>query len=349
MSKNGHVGLAQVIYSNVACVLSLSRPRRHPTSSALRLVLTPNSPSSGIRVTCQFNSKILYPDESKSSLWCSTPLENLDFSEDKTSLYADDCAIELSEDGTFYTIKSMNDERSLVNLKVTRTAPGFVAGKTGRTVYGTDPAHPWGHMRHAIWPRAVVEGTITTKDDGPIDFAGGRAFCVHAIQGMKPHHAAAQWKFVDFQGPTTSACLMEFTTPPSYGSTTVTVGAIARDNEIVVAGCDNTITHTATAEDPETGWPAPTALRLTWNGIASDGCPVEALIESDLEPYNDRVDVMAEIPGFVKKLVAGTVGTKPYIYQYTPTHTKIVLKMKVGDREEVVEEGCLFSEASFIC
>jgi hypothetical protein len=29
----------------------------------------------------------------------------------------------------------------------------------------------------------------------------------------------------------------------------------------------------------------------------------------------DRVDIMAEVPGFVKNIVAAAVGTKPYIYQ----------------------------------
>jgi len=194
----------------------------------------------------------------------------------------------------------------------------------------------------------VAEGTITTKD-GPIDFTDGRAFFAYAIQVMKPHHAAARWKLMDFQGPTTSACLMEFTTPPSYGSSTVTVGAIARDGEIVMAGCNCTATHTATAVDPETSWPTPTALHLTWNGTAKDGSAVVASIESDLEPYVDRIDVMAEVPGFVKKIVAGAVGTKPYIYQYVPSSkTKMALKVKIGDKEEV-EEGNFFSEASFIC
>jgi hypothetical protein len=75
---------------------------------------------------------------------------------------------------------------------------------------------------------------------------------------------------------------------------------------------------------------------------------------------------MAEVPGFIKKIVAGAAGTKPYIYQvcihnpspqvdyinsdrtqYSPHETKVVLKVKIGD-EEVVEEGRLFTEATFI-
>jgi hypothetical protein len=268
---------------------------------------------SGIRTTVQFNSKVFYLDGSKPHLWCSTPLRNHDFSEDRTSIYADDCALELSEDGTTYTIKSMNDENCIVNLTVKRTAPGFQVGKTGKTLYGTDLSNPWGSMRHAFWPRCTAEGTMTTKD-GPIDFKG-RAFYAMALQGMKPHHAAAKWTFLNFQGPSHSAVLMEYITPPSYGSTTVTVGGIAKDGEIVTAGCSLTATHVETKKDEDDEWPAPTKIKCTWSGTCNHGKAVEAVIEGDYGERLDRVDVMAEVPGFVKKIVAGAAGTKPYIYQ----------------------------------
>ncbi|KYK59378.1 survival factor 1 [Drechmeria coniospora] len=313
-SDNGDIALAQVIHSNVA----------------------------GIRRTSQFNSKIFSKDPSTPHLWCSTPLHNVDFSEDKTSLYADDCAVELSEDGNSYTIKSMTDERSIVNVKVTKAAPGFQAGETGLTKYGTDLENPWGTMRHAFLPRCVVEGTITTKD-GPIDFKG-RAMVSYALQGMKPHHAAARWTFANFQGPNYSAIHMSFTTPPSYGSTTVNVGGILKDGQIITASCANEAIHTTAKDDPENEWPEPTHIKFIWAGKGDDDKPIEAEIDADLGDRVDKVDVMAEVPAFVKKIVAGTVGTKPYIYQFTP---KVTLKLKIGDKE-ILEEGQLLTEATFI-
>jgi hypothetical protein len=317
MSDGGQLAFAQVIYSNVA----------------------------GIRTTSQFNCKIFSLDPSKPQVWSTTQLNNPDFSEDKTGFYADDCALELSEDGTTYTIKSMNDDQAIVNLTVKRTAPGFKAGKTGNTLFGTDLANPWGTMRHVFWPRCTAEGTITTKE-GPVDFKG-RAFFAHALQGMKPHHAAAKWNFCDFQGPTYSAILMQFTTPPSYGSTVVNVGVIAKDGEIIVGGCKGEVTHIQTKSDSENDWPEPTTIKYTWAGTTKDGKPVEAFIEGDLEDKLDRIDVMAEVPGFVKKIVAGAAGTKPYIYQYSPQKTKMSLKLKIGD-QEITEEGSVFAEATFI-
>ena len=229
------------------------------------------------------------------------------------NFYADNVALELSADGTSYSIKSMTNEASIVNVTVKRVAPGFQVGKDGKTYYGTDPQAPWGSMRHAFWPRNTVEGSIVTKD-GPIDFKG-KALFIHALQGMKPHHAAAKWTFADFQGPTFSAVMMEFTTPPSYGSTKVNVGGIIRNGEIICAGSTNSGAHSKIKGDSENDWPEPEEIKFEWKGKTMDGKAVDAVLEGPLDTRLDRVDVMAEVPGFVKNIVAAAAGTKPYIYQ----------------------------------
>lgn len=210
----------------------------------------------------------------------------------------------------------MTNPKSSVNLVVKREAPGFQVGKDGKTYYGTDPAAPWGSVRHAFWPRNTVEGTIVI-DNKPIDFSG-RALFIHALQGMKPHHAAAKWSFANFQGPHYSAVMMEFTTPPSYGSTVVNVGGLIKDGEIITAGSSNLALHSKINQDPENEWPEPEEVKFEWSGNTKDGKKVSAVLEGPLDERLDRVDVMAEVPGFVKTLVASAVGTKPYIYQVCP-------------------------------
>ena len=94
--------------------------------------------------------------------------------------------MDLSAAGTFYTVKSARNEKSLVDLKITRAAPGFQVGENGTSYFGTDPQEPWGSMRHVFWPRCEVTGGFETKE-GRVEFQ--RAMFVHALQGMKPHHA----------------------------------------------------------------------------------------------------------------------------------------------------------------
>ena len=119
--------------------------------------------------------------------FCSDPLNDYGFDEEQFSFYAENVAIALSEDGTSYTIKSASNEKCIVNITVTRTAPGFQVGKDGTSFFGTDPANPWGTMRHAFWPRCKAEGIMKTAER---DYdMKGRALLNYALQGMKPHHA----------------------------------------------------------------------------------------------------------------------------------------------------------------
>lgn len=154
---------------------------------------------------------------------------------------------------------------------------------------------------------------------------------------------------------------MEYTTPPSYGSTVVTVGGILRNEQILTAGSSCSIKHTEIRGDDENDWPEPGAIAVKWDGKSKDGNPVGAELSGSLGPRLDRIDVMAEVPGFVKAIVASAAGTKPYIYQVlsTPRHPvtgfanaaqfgpKVTLKV-TEDGKTTEQEGRLFMEATFI-
>lgn len=109
--------------------------------------------------------------------------------------------------------------------------------------------------------------------------------------------------------------MMEYVTPPSYGSTIVNVGGIAQDGEIICAGSSNSAQHTKIKGDPDNDWPEPGAVKFVWSGKTKDGKAISAELEGDLGQRLDKVDVMAKVPGFVKAIVGGVAGTKPYIYQ----------------------------------
>ncbi|KAK1007321.1 putative cell survival pathways protein [Friedmanniomyces endolithicus] len=171
---------------------------------------------------------------------------------------------------------------------------------------------------------------------GPVDFAG-RGLFNHALQGMKPHFAAAKWNFCNFQSKTYSAFLMEFTTPESYGKTSVCVGCVAVEGRVLFGGAtpETSVRHTEVRGDPENEWPEPGAVEFRWEGKG-----FEARLAGKLGTRVDRIDVMGELPKFVKQIVVGASGTKPYIYQYTP---KMTLEIN-GEKEE----GQLFMESTFI-
>jgi Svf1-like C-terminal lipocalin-like domain len=155
--------------------------------------------------------------------------------------------------------------------------------------------------------------------------------------------------------------MMEFTTPASYGNTVVNVSALAKDEQIIAAGASSSAKHTAAHKDSDNDWPEPKAVSYEWNGKTRDGQSVVADVTGSLGERLDRVDVLAHIPGFVKTIVGGVVGTKPYIYQvsqyssmgfvadiyqYCPSK-RLRLNVKIGDTQ-AEEEGILFAEATFI-
>ncbi|GAB7332368.1 hypothetical protein MBLNU13_g04188t2 [Cladosporium sp. NU13] len=313
-ADNGKLGLVQIIFSNVL----------------------------GIRTTAQFNAKIIDPETNATELWASDNLDNFTFSDDKHQFRSKECSMEISEDGKSYHIKSSVNKSCIVDITFTQAAPGFAAGKNGTSNFGTDPQNPWGRMKHLFWPRCSVEGSFLTQK-GPVDFKGRGQF-IHALQGMKPHFAAARWSFANFQSPSYSAIHMEYTTPPSYGKTAVPVGGIAIDGKILIAGPMTPVSHDETAPDSDNSWPEPKAVTWKWEGTTADGQPASAVLSGSLGARTDRVDVMGEMPKFVKNIVAGASGTKPYIYQYAP---KMTIKVTInGETKE--EEGRLFSEATFI-
>ena len=97
----------------------------------------------------------------------------------------------MSEDGNSYSIKSMVDPELSIDLTCTRLGPGFKIGKDGKSLYGTDPAEPWGAIRHIFWPRNKLTGFMVVAEKGEpvkIDFSG-TTMLVMALQAMKPHHA----------------------------------------------------------------------------------------------------------------------------------------------------------------
>jgi hypothetical protein len=200
------------------------------------------------------------------------------------------------------------------------------------TTSGTD-----GFVAHRFWPHANVGGIVRLGDQ-VVDLQDSRGIFIHAIQGMRPNLVASRWNFAHFQSSSdpagTSLTTMEFTTTGSHGFKTVTVGCIVVDGELVAVSAGNgkeedqergvKVTHEDVVLDPETGYKAPGGITFRINGRKDDKS-AKAVLKLNLKDapaggtYQTRgliekVDVLAQIPYLVKKVVNVVAGTKPYIY-----------------------------------
>ncbi|KAL3230185.1 Ceramide-binding protein SVF1 [Nakaseomyces bracarensis] len=350
--KTGVLGFAQIIHSNII----------------------------GLHTAAQFTFRIFDSRNPENlNLWTSTKLEN--FRIEDANFYADNLSVELSEDNTQYHLVSNVNEQSIVDLTITRLTPGAKLGDDPATYYGDNLEQPWGAMKHVFWPRNSCVGEIKLKvpkkktegdetkeneeeedveaeefEERTLDFnTKDHCYCmfVMAFQGMKPHHAAKAWNFVCFHSEKNTFVLMEYITPKSYSNTKVSVGIITSDKDILGVTYDNNTLH-MNQEVDSVGWNVPKYIRVELNGVKSDlkdeevsegkeEHKIKAMIEGPLENRIERIDVMGEVPNFVKNIVSGVAGTKPFIYQYADSDN-FTLQLE----EEEKSKGLAWVEVTFI-
>ncbi|KAK6204886.1 oxidative stress survival, Svf1-like protein [Scheffersomyces amazonensis] len=322
--SKGHTGFAQVIHSNVM----------------------------GVHTTAQFTFRLFNTKDEKEVIWSSTKLDNFEYK--GSNFYADNLSIEFISDSEVEIKSSVNPE-SIVDFKITRAVPGVIFGKDGSTLYGEDKENPWGSMRHLFWPRSNVVGTVKSSSEDTEQVLydiNGYSMFVMALQGMKPHHAAKAWNFMNFHSSNYSAVTMEFTTPPSYANTKVNIGIISSKDKILFATVGNHVIHKDSEVD-EIGWSVPKSIEFNYvesnEEDEDEDEDIVASVKGNLSTLVERVDVMAEIPQFVKNIVSGVAGTKPYIYQYCNEFDITVKESKIHSIEnDVTESGIGFTEVTFI-
>ncbi|CAB37424.1 ER to Golgi ceramide transport protein, lipocalin superfamily Svf1 [Schizosaccharomyces pombe] len=293
--------------------------------------------------TAQSTCRIFDLKHPENDLWTSTNMDQFSFENDKTSFVAKNCSVVL-EDQKRYRIRASINMDSIIDITVHQDAPPFKIGEDGNSTYGTDPSKPWASMKHTFWPRTRVEGSIVAR--GRVVDVTGPGMFVHALQNGKPHHLASSWEFALLQHKKFTAIMMQFKTPPSYGSTIVNIGGIAMKDKIISATVDNTIEHVETTLDPDTEWHEPTRISYEWDGKDAETYTedIHLSVDAPLGRRLQRIDVLAEIPSWLKGFVHGVSGTKPFIYQY---FSPVKFTLKMGD-EVIEDEATLFNETTFI-
>lgn len=317
-STDTHAGFFQIIHSNVM----------------------------DLTVTAQMTFKVFDLDEKtgkagEESIWRSVKLEDFEIVNGH-DFHAKNLTVTLQDDNS-YLMKATCDNFAKVELKFSRVGDGIIFGQDGKTLYGDDVNEPWGSMRHVFWPRCTTDGHIEILKEtanGVFEqerkiVIEGRGMYVMALQGMKPHHAAATWDFLNYQSDNYSAVVMEFTTPPSYATTKVSLGMVVdKDGKVIVASKNLKTKHLNERHDEESGWEVPQKITYDF-----DDSKVQ--IGGNLNNLIEKVDVMAELPGFVKSIASAASGTKPYIYQFGNW-----MELDVGGEEK--EKGWAYSESTFI-
>ncbi|PLW11580.1 hypothetical protein PCANC_17423 [Puccinia coronata f. sp. avenae] len=280
------------------------------------------------------------------------------------------------------------------NKVSSKGGPDYGAGSDGYLVHRFWP-------RCSVSGRLVIDGVAMELDGSRAIFvhaiqgmrpnliASRWNFC--NFQSVRDPGAEA-----DTTDPGVSLTLMEFTTVPgsSYGpAQTISIGSIVVGDKLVGLACSpnaselvdaQTVHEAPLFQDLDTGYQVPSSIKYVWRApvlpaaaAASPPPPLSATAElvldlqakriSDKESYVtkglvEKVDVMAQIPYLVKKVISAVAGARPYIYTWlnpvsaTITVPNTVLPTGLGIKTEPAGDdsctftvsGHLFNEATFI-
>lgn len=272
-------------------------------------------------------------------------MSKFDLSQDKKSVKTDYFSIQLDAEQKTYKL-NMTHPELVVSLDFTRVDQGFKVGE-GKTYLGGDKATAAGIVSHKFWPRAAAKGTFIV--DQKIYDIEGEGMFIHAIQGMQPHLIASNWNFVNFQSDKASIGMMQFQTTKQYGSININQGSLVLNDKLVCVSIENGVELLDLKKDEDTDYDIPQKIKLTWKGKTikqeENEEPKDVSIVMVVETKNliDKIDILAEIPYFIRKLVQSLI-LKPYIYQWLDRATA---EITVGD-EKTVTEGHCFQELVFV-
>ncbi|KAL0094806.1 oxidative stress survival, Svf1-like protein [Phycomyces blakesleeanus] len=295
-----------------------------------------------VSFTCRF-----YEPATKTNVFKNINMSaKFELSADRRSVKTDNFNITLDPTLTTYKIQITHPDL-IVSLDFKRVDRGFKVGE-GKTYLGGDQGSAAGFVSHKFWPRAEAKGTFIV--DKAIHDVEGQGMFIHAIQGMQPQLIASNWNFVNFQSKDASLSMMQFTTTKQYGAVEINQGSVVLNDKLICVSVDNHVELQDLEKDPETEYDIPKKIKLTWRGktIAEEGSTeepkdVSVVMVVDVKVLVDKIDILSEIPWFLKKLVQ-TFVVKPYIYQWLDQATA---EITVGD-EKVQVQGSCFQELVFV-
>lgn len=273
-------------------------------------------------------------------------MSKFELSADKRSVKTDFFSIQLDTAQKVYKVNITHPEL-VVSLEFKRVDKGFKVGE-GKTYLGGDNASAAGFVSHKFWPRAESKGTFIINHQ--VHEIEGDGMFVHAIQGMQPHLIASNWNFIDFHSKEASIGMMQFQTTKQYGSVNINQGSLVLNNKLICVSVDNHVELMDLEKDPETEYDIPKRVKLTWKGKtikeqeSDETKDVTIVMVVEIKNLIDKIDVLAEIPFVIRKIVQAFV-VKPYIYQWLD---KATAEITIGDQAKFLTEGRCFQELVFV-
>jgi hypothetical protein len=144
--------------------------------------------------------------------------------------------------------------------------------------------------------------------------------------------------------------MMQFQTTKQYGSVNINQGSLVLNDKLKCVCVDNHVELMDLYKDEETEYEIPKKVKFTWKGKtikendADEAKDVDIVMVVPTTNLIDKIDVLAEIPYVIRKLVQ-TFVVKPYIYQWLDAATA---EITIAGEETIKTEGKIFQELVFV-
>ncbi|KAI8971667.1 oxidative stress survival, Svf1-like protein [Mycotypha africana] len=299
-----------------------------------------------LKPTVSFTCRFYNPQSNDNKFKNINQSSDFKLSEDRRSVKTEFFNITL--DPTLSSFKiSITHPELIVDLDFARVDKGFKVGEGKTYLGGDDQKSAAGIVSHKFWPRCNAKGTvIIDKELHDIDAYG---MFIHAIQGMQPQLIASKWNFINFQSEKAALSMMQFLTTKQYGSVEVNQGSIVVNDKLISVSVENNVELMNLVKDDDTEYDIPQDVKLTWKGKTikeheeDEVKDVSVVMIVPVKNLIDKIDILSEIPWFLKKLVQ-TFVVKPYIYQWLDEATA---EITIGD-EKIECPGKCYQELVFV-
>ena len=204
-----------------------------------------------------------------------------------------------------------------------------------------------GFIEMKFIPQGKCRGTI--KIDGKSFDFKGVGVCLRQYQGVKPHVTTKRWNCSYFcenvtkiDQPIRSLFMIQMQSSPAYNGEVINYGYYFDGKKLrAVTSKDNEIIYSKIKCDRETGYCVPEHFDYRWNGVDMEGKLFKAVVSGTPSSRIARIDLLENLPMFLRKIVESLCPARPYIYQTLNQSVKAEIN---GESLE----GTLFQEFSFL-
>lgn len=302
--------------------------------------------------TCSVMVRYYRPADQKMYCWQHTCLSvRMKCNKKNSSVQVKDTSIEFKpgndKEFPMYLLAHENEEFKLV-LEFNPTEQPIQVGN-GETRFGENGTE--GYLLFQFIPSGTVNGYIQSKSESiPII---GRGISVHQFQGVRPNIASKRFDVLYFSQVTNKnpaerdydLMMVQFQTPPKYGSHYVNVGFVTCKGALVAMCTGSAIVSNNNATvDKDNGYRLPQEMEFKWNGFNLDGQKFSVIgLFKPQEPFA-KINVLEKLPYFIKKAIELLVA-RPFIYKWMD---KCEFKLQIDHEPEKLLKGSIYYEISFL-